>query len=223
MYRQQFLEYLDRYSNTEQRDTSISSVPTRLPQDNEWFRKPATPIQSQSTSFSSQNFEADENIGKTRQEGESYLSTPCVRTSEGFTILGWWKANEAVFPHLARVAKDVLAIPISEVGVERVFNTSKDVIGDRRHRLSSQTVRKIMIMKDAIFQDEQDDTPATPPGDDEVDDLLELAACSEGEDGVNEVDVDAVEENLPAAAEREARESRPRKRVKPIRYRDDVE
>ena len=79
-------------------------------------------------------------IGPTHQEGESYLSTPCVKQVEEFNILEWWGANEASYPQLARVAKDILAIPISQVGVERVFNTARDVIGDQRHRLSIRAV-----------------------------------------------------------------------------------
>jgi hypothetical protein len=89
-------------------------------------------------------------------EGEAYLSTPPVIPNESFTILGWWKAHEEDYPLLAQVAKDILAIPVAEVGVERVFNMAKDVIGDRRHRLAAKTIQQIMILKDSISHEMDD-------------------------------------------------------------------
>ncbi|EMD63973.1 hypothetical protein COCSADRAFT_50538, partial [Bipolaris sorokiniana ND90Pr] len=58
-----------------------------------------------------------------------------------------WRVNSSTYPHLAKVAKDILAVPIAQVGVERVFNIAKDTIGDRRHRLSAQTIQQIMVLK----------------------------------------------------------------------------
>jgi hypothetical protein len=224
MYRQQFLDYLDRYDNVEPRDvTLVSSAPQKQSLDNEWFRKPPTPSRSQSTSFSthsqrSATQEADDDIGPTHQEGESYLSTPCVKQVEEFDILEWWSANEVSYPQLARVAKDILAIPISQVGVERVFNTARDVIGDQRHRLSTRAVRQIMILKDTISSEQCNEEDSLPQ--DEVDDLLELPACNELIDGVeSDGNADSTDEEPLTPS---GRQQRPRKRMKPWRYRDDV-
>lgn len=231
MYRQQFLDYLDRYDSEEPRELSIfSSTPQKQFSDNDWFRKPPAPSRSQSSSFSAFSQSSivlvgDESVGKTRQEGEQYLSTPRVIQTDGFDVLAWWSANESFFPRLAQVAKDILAIPITQVGVERVFNTARDVIGDRRHRLSTQTIRQIMILKDT-FSKEEDEEEGTLPYD-EVDDLLELPACvvTEDEIEIDEVRSGRVEtdragdstEEEPVTPSR--RQQRPRKRVKPLRYR----
>lgn len=232
MYRQQFLEYLDRYDNAHPRDSAVPpSTPLRRSLDTEWFRKPSTFPPSQSSSFSSpsQSSVAPEtysDVGLTRQEGESYLSTPCVKPAGSFDILIWWRMNEITYPRLAQVAKDILAIPIAQVGVERVFNLSKDVIGDRRHRLSTQTIRKIMIFKDIIGLEgsAQEEDLSAIEGQlplDEIDDLLELPANVDAVNGVeSEREPESTDEEDPVTPSR--REQRPRKRMKPWRYRDDA-
>ncbi|EUC39511.1 hypothetical protein COCMIDRAFT_79173, partial [Bipolaris oryzae ATCC 44560] len=55
-----------------------------------------------------------------------------------------WSINSLTYPYLAKVAKDILTVPIAQVGVERVFNIAKDTIGDQRHRLNAQIIRQIL-------------------------------------------------------------------------------
>jgi hypothetical protein len=45
------------------------------------------------------------------------------------------------------MAKDVLAILVSSVGVERLFSMARDVIIYRRNRFREHTVKNIMIIK----------------------------------------------------------------------------
>jgi hypothetical protein len=235
MYREQFLAYLDRYDKAEQSKTSIAPIAQpRRSLEGEWFRKPSTPARAASSSFSSwsqDSAEPGESTGSTRQDGEGYLSTPCVKQIEGFDILEWWANNEHAYPYLAQVAKDILAIPIAQVGVERVFNSARDVIGDRRHRLSAQTIRQIMMLKDTIFQETQGKLmplqESTLPSllqeqtlpQDEIDDLLELPAdlqMEELSDGLGGKDTD----EEPATTLDHENQRPARKRVRPARYRD---
>jgi len=171
--------------------------------------------------------EEEDERGPTRKEGEAYLSTPCVVARGGFNVLGWWKANEGSYPHLSQVAKDILAVQIAQVGVESVFNLARDVIGDRRHRLHSQTIRKIMIMKHLISDEQILDTTLrdTPEEEsqlpsDEQNDLFELAADTYSADNdETPVRVDS-SENEAEVETPSRRERRPRKRKMPARYTD---
>jgi hypothetical protein len=229
MYRQQFLDYLERYDYVGPKDTPlVSSAPQIQSTDSEWFRKPSTLYQQRSSSFStfSQSSTSvdliEDRSSQTHHEGEDYLSTPCVKQVKGFQILEWWSKNESFYPHLAKVAKDILAIPITQVGVERVFNIARDVLGDRRHRLSAQAFREIMIFKDTISQEGPEEEDILPY--DEVDDLFELPAC---EGPVNGTEVEGEEEGDLNSADEEPltplrREPRPRKRARPSRYQDDI-
>ncbi len=45
------------------------------------------------------------------------------------------------------MAKDILAILISGVGVERLFNTAQDICHYQHHQLDAQTIRMLMIFR----------------------------------------------------------------------------
>lgn len=157
----------------------------------------------------------------TADEGELYLSTACVMPGDNYNILEWWRSQETIYPRLAQVAKDVLAIPIAEVGVERVFNTSKDVIGDRRHRLKARTVQQLMVLKDAISYEDDDIGVSSDEDDDEaqydeVTEMLQPPIIVP----VETITVDDGEEEYVEISNHEE-EVRPlRKRQRPARYRE---
>jgi hypothetical protein len=50
---------------------------------------------------------------------------------------------------MAAAARDFLAIPASEVAVERLFSKERDLLGIRRHSMKAYTMRILMLMDDA--------------------------------------------------------------------------
>lgn len=52
-----------------------------------------------------------------------------------------------MYPTLAQIALDVLAIPASSVPCERLFSASKQTADDRRSRLGSAKFEELQIMK----------------------------------------------------------------------------
>ncbi len=62
--------------------------------------------------------------------------------------LAFWRSREETAPGLAQMAKDILAIPIARVGVERIFSAARRVCGYQRHRLSPETIRKIIVVRE---------------------------------------------------------------------------
>jgi len=42
---------------------------------------------------------------------------------------------------MARAARDYLPVPSTEVGVERVFSGTRDMLGLRRHSMNAKTMR----------------------------------------------------------------------------------
>jgi hypothetical protein len=62
-------------------------------------------------------------------------------------VLNWWRSHESEYPIMSQVARDYLAIPAGEVDVERLFSSGRDLIGIRRHTLSIETMRALMILK----------------------------------------------------------------------------
>jgi hAT family C-terminal dimerisation region len=62
--------------------------------------------------------------------------------------LACWKDLEVEFPALALMAKDILSIPASGFGVERLFDVGRDVCHHyRRHRLNGDTLQLVMLIK----------------------------------------------------------------------------
>ncbi|KAK9481458.1 hypothetical protein V1527DRAFT_479602 [Lipomyces starkeyi] len=49
---------------------------------------------------------------------------------------------------------DYLAIPASEVAVERLFNSGTDLLGPRSHSLSPDTMRTLVLLRDMYANDE---------------------------------------------------------------------
>jgi hypothetical protein len=50
---------------------------------------------------------------------------------------------------MAAAARDYLAIPASEVAVERLFSAGRDLLGVRRHSMKANTMRMLMLIGDA--------------------------------------------------------------------------
>ena len=68
----------------------------------------------------------------------------------------FWKGHEHEFPVLARMARDILSIPASGAGVERLFNSARDICHYRRGQLKPSTIRELMLHQFATkFEVEQ--------------------------------------------------------------------
>ena len=108
-------------------------------------------------------------------EFSTYLAEPRNRMDP----LDWWRINRGRFPRLAKMASDFLAIPGeqhihfftlsdfiilgSSVSVERSFNCGRDIISIRRHSLSSETLRSLMVSRSILkFQKSLFSVPANP-------------------------------------------------------------
>jgi hypothetical protein len=50
--------------------------------------------------------------------------------------VNWRKGSQALYPKLSAMARDVLAVPSTEAGVEREFSISGHVITKQRNRLA---------------------------------------------------------------------------------------
>ncbi|KAL2006857.1 hypothetical protein VTN00DRAFT_9525 [Thermoascus crustaceus] len=71
-----------------------------------------------------------------------YLDSNTVPNAQPRT---WWKYHQDEFPRMARLARDVLSIPASGAGVERLFNSARDICHYRRGSLQPQTFSDLMM------------------------------------------------------------------------------
>lgn len=84
---------------------------------------------------------------------DDYFTAPrtpfeAAQTTCSDWLLKWWNTHRDEMPQMAAVARDYLAIPAAEVGVERLFSQGRDLLGLRRGRMNSKTIRMMMLMGD---------------------------------------------------------------------------
>jgi len=59
----------------------------------------------------------------------------------------WWRANEAAYPYLSKLALDIFSIPAMATETERTFSLAKLIMTAQRQRLSDDTLNKLLCMK----------------------------------------------------------------------------
>lgn len=79
-----------------------------------------------------------------KEEVSRYLNMPYPEVN--CNILTWWKENSLMLPNLARMARDILAIPASSVSVERFFSSGSNIMSDKRTSLKDETFKFLMLI-----------------------------------------------------------------------------
>ncbi|CAL1412563.1 unnamed protein product [Linum trigynum] len=82
-------------------------------------------------------------------ELDRYLKEGVEKSMDAkFNVLGWWKVNSHRFPTLSRMARDVLAVPVSTVSSETAFSTGGRVLNDFRSSLTPRIVEALICTQD---------------------------------------------------------------------------
>ncbi|KAL4570763.1 hypothetical protein LXL04_026425 [Taraxacum kok-saghyz] len=89
-------------------------------------------------------------ITRERRKLDWYLSEQCESLDNKFDLLGWWKKNQAKFPVLASVARDILAIPASTVASESSFSTGGRILDAFRSSLTPTTVEALICSQNCL-------------------------------------------------------------------------
>ena len=80
-----------------------------------------------------------------------YLEEPLIPRATNINILYHWKTNAMRYPILSKMARDILAIPISTVASESAFSTGGRVLDCYRSSLKPDTAEAIICLKDWTF------------------------------------------------------------------------
>ncbi|XP_037419213.1 zinc finger BED domain-containing protein RICESLEEPER 2-like [Triticum dicoccoides] len=87
-------------------------------------------------------------ISPSKSELEKYLTEDNEANNSKFNILEWWKVNSSRFPVLSRLARDVLAFPISTVASESAFSTGGRILDEFRSSLTPFMVQGLICTQD---------------------------------------------------------------------------
>jgi hypothetical protein len=86
--------------------------------------------------------------GGSKSELDKYLAEDCEDPQTKLDILAWWSVNSSRFPTLGKMARDILAIPISTVASESAFSTSGRILDDFRTSLTPFMIQALVCTQD---------------------------------------------------------------------------
>ena len=84
-----------------------------------------------------------------KNEFDHYMSLP-PPSLVSRTALEWWHHNSNEYPRLALMARDVLPVPATGTGVERIFSIVGKVATSSRASLDPSTIQESMMFKDHL-------------------------------------------------------------------------
>jgi hAT family C-terminal dimerisation region len=86
----------------------------------------------------------------TKSELEQYLTEPLDENSldSAFDILSWWKLKCPRYPVVAKLARDILGVPISTVASESTFSTAGRTLSPVRSSLSDESIEALICAQD---------------------------------------------------------------------------
>ena len=144
-----FEVYVNTYASTDAGCDRQSLVPFESNQyafaiDNPTFAKGGSMLKEK---FKKHKLESG--LGRSKQyELEMYLSESIIEEDVSFDVLRWWKINSQRFPILSRMARDVLAVPISTAASESAFSTGGQVLDVFRSSLTPKLVEALICTQD---------------------------------------------------------------------------
>ncbi|XP_062195995.1 zinc finger BED domain-containing protein RICESLEEPER 2-like isoform X2 [Phragmites australis] len=86
-----------------------------------------------------------------------YLEGEIIPQNDHFDILKWWKDNASVYPALARLARDILAIPVCAVSAESAFHENDERVSLFKRKMSPEVVEALICTQDWIKSSEISD------------------------------------------------------------------
>ncbi|XP_071695172.1 zinc finger BED domain-containing protein RICESLEEPER 2-like [Rutidosis leptorrhynchoides] len=86
----------------------------------------------------------DTTSGSIKLELDHYLEEKVCPPGMDLDILAWWKTNGVKYPNLQKIARDILAIPITTVASESSFSTSGRLVSPHRSRLHPDALEALM-------------------------------------------------------------------------------
>jgi hAT family C-terminal dimerisation region len=75
-------------------------------------------------------------------ELEEYISARLVKEK----MHEFWQKHDKAFPHLSRMARDYLAIPVTSTPSERCFSQARALLPYTRNRLGTEKIRELMLL-----------------------------------------------------------------------------
>jgi hAT family C-terminal dimerisation region len=133
--------FLDVYANRPSNSASDSATP-----------RPTAGNRSAQAAFHDdveyQELLAQRSFKRRRNDFDRYIEIPSDTNIP--SSLKWWRGNHKLFPDLAKMARDVLAVPASGCAVVREFSISRRIATWQSNCLNGNTIADAMFYKSAL-------------------------------------------------------------------------
>lgn len=107
-----------------------------------------------------------------------------MHSDSKFDILLYWKDQQATYPIMSKIAKDILAIPITTVASESTFSMGGRILNRWRASLLSRHVEALILTRNWLFgYEEEPDEVGLNVGNDLVPDAESHAKGDQGPSG----------------------------------------
>ncbi|KAL2897664.1 Zinc finger BED domain-containing protein RICESLEEPER 2 [Bienertia sinuspersici] len=97
--------------------------------------------------FMNDFFSSNSSCGEINSKLDNYLNASLVANEDGFDVLKYWQSQKSIYPVLSRMAKDILAIPITSVASESSFSMGGRVLTKFRTSLLPKNVEAFLLHK----------------------------------------------------------------------------
>ena len=88
-----------------------------------------------------------------KSELDFYFEENVLPRVPTFDILGWWKTHGVKYPTLQKMAKDILAVPVSSMASESAFSTCGRIISPHRCKLHANTLEALMCTRTWLWNE----------------------------------------------------------------------
>ncbi|XP_059645226.1 zinc finger BED domain-containing protein RICESLEEPER 1-like isoform X2 [Cornus florida] len=88
-----------------------------------------------------------------KSELDRYLDEMLIPRKPDFDVLMWWETDAIGYPILHKIARDIMAIPVSTVSSKSAFSTRDKVVSTQRSRLKPELLEALMCAKDWLWKD----------------------------------------------------------------------
>ncbi|KAG6493329.1 hypothetical protein ZIOFF_048311 [Zingiber officinale] len=90
-------------------------------------------------------------ISAQKSQLEMYLDEPRSKRTSSINVLEFWRSQQFRYPELAKLARDVLAVPVSTVASESAFSLGGRILDQYRSSMSPQVVEALICSRDWLF------------------------------------------------------------------------
>ncbi|GKB24423.1 zinc finger BED domain-containing protein RICESLEEPER 2-like protein [Tanacetum coccineum] len=93
------------------------------------------------------------NSNEKQRELDSYLKEPRAATTSSICVLDFWKSQQYRYPVLAKMAMDILCVPVSTVASESAFSLGGRILDQYRSSMKPPTVEALICTRDWLFSE----------------------------------------------------------------------